>query len=120
MSDEAIDNRPLTIAREEGEAGEAARRAPLELAAKTPLISNIHEFAKISGKLVLRGASEAGLSEDELVPMRERMAKWVNIVVLYAKEMGDARRMDLSQADLTRLLTQMLRSRDEARRELFG
>lgn len=121
MSDEsAIDNRPLTIAREEGEAKEAARRRPLEHAVKTELTSNVHEFAKLTGKFVLRGASEAGLSEEELTPMRDRMAKWVNIVVVYAKDIREVKRMELSQADLSALLAKMAASREEARRDLFG
>jgi hypothetical protein len=120
MSDHAIDNTPLQMAKEEGEALEAARRAPLARSTANTFSSNLYEFAKRSGKLVFNSLEEVGISKEEVATIRERMAAWVNIVNTYAKDIHALRQMDIGEADRRQLLGQMLEARDEAREQLFG
>jgi len=117
---QAIDNTPLAVAKEEGEAQEAARRAPLAHYTVDTFSSNLYEFAKRSGKLVFNELEDAGISKDEIATMRNRMVDWVNIVGKYAKDIRDAWKLDMDDGDRRRLVDDMLATREEVRVNLFG
>ena len=110
-----IDNTPLQIAKEDGEAKEAARRAPLRHA--TTGASNTIEFARMSAKIVLRGAREI-MDEDDVRAIKERMATWVNYIRSYERDVSEAKR-SIAPDDLPALLAMMYRTREDYREELF-
>lgn len=112
-----IDNTPLAIAKEEGEAAEAARRRPMVHAGKT---RDLYTFARVTAKLVFNGCEAAGMTNEEVQPMKERMASWVNIVANYAKDISALWEMDLPDGDRRGLLNDMLKARAEAFEDLFG
>ena len=113
----AIDNTPLAIAKEEGDAAEEARRRPMVHVSKTP---DLYNFARIAAKLVFNGCEAVGMTNEEVKPMKERMASWVNIVANYAKDIDALWKLEISEGDRSQLLAEMIAARDEAFVEIFG
>lgn len=114
MSNEG-DNSVLGRAKAEGEAEAKARRRRMTRAGAEP---SIRSLARSSAKMVFNSAKEVGAP---LEPMKARMAKWVQIVENYEKDIAQVKAdKTIASGDRDRLLRAMLASRAELYTEIFG
>ena len=79
-----IDNTPLTMAKEDGEADARAREKPMRRAAAHP--GSTREYARIGAKLAINEAHEIGMSPEMVTAMKSRMGRWVDYIEAHERD----------------------------------
>lgn len=86
--------------------------------AKDIVGENTREFAKRASKFVLPEAEKLGM---DVCAMKERMARWVNVVANYERDIAAVKaNLKMKNEDKQRLISEMREARDSLREEIFG
>ncbi len=84
-----------------------------------PIRSDLRKIALSSSKLVLSGAHEAGLSEQEVGAIKDRMKQWLHLLEVYAAKITEIRATKETAGDKRRSIEALLVKRDQERFELY-
>jgi len=78
------------------------------------------ECAWATGRTIIRDAREADLPEEEIEKMKQRMARWVEVLKTHERGIAEAWAGKLEYPDKVSIVRDMRQSREQIRMEIFG